>query len=377
MKKLIAFILAFYAAACLGDKVSSYLDRDKIQLGESLSLSYEVSGDLTDDFKQPEIEGVDFSGHSTSTSLSWINGNRSQTTTHTFSLTPRRAGQFRIPSIHLKIDGQVVRTNELTFVVKEASNQVQSSQSSVPDAFIVRNFSKKEAYVGEPIVSEIKIYHRQPVAKAESSDERASEFRYIDMKQQNGREVFSNHQFNVIVLRRTLVPFRSGEMKLPAYQVHLGLLMPAKRRRVGSLFDFFNDSHSQVVRRTLSTKPKDIQVKPLPKSGRPDSFRGIVGQFRSHVKLTQHKVTQGETTTLTVTIKGYGSLDSLGALHLDIGKGVKAIVNVGFWIWIAIGLLLTFAGLNGTVSLGFAVTLGIVAPIIIRYTLFYIIDSFK
>lgn len=62
---------------------------------------------------------------------------------------------------------------------------------------------------------------------------------------------------------------------------------------------------------------------------------------------------------------------------MNIGKGLKAIVNVGFWIWIAIGLLLTFAGLNGTVSLGFAVTLGIVAPVIIRYTLFYIIDSFK
>tara|TARA_B100001121_G_scaffold281037_1_gene273444 strand:- start:628 stop:816 length:189 start_codon:yes stop_codon:yes gene_type:complete len=62
---------------------------------------------------------------------------------------------------------------------------------------------------------------------------------------------------------------------------------------------------------------------------------------------------------------------------MNIGKGLKAIVNVGFWIWIAIGLLLTFAGLNGTVPLGFAVTLGIVAPVIIRYTLFYIIDSFK
>ena len=62
---------------------------------------------------------------------------------------------------------------------------------------------------------------------------------------------------------------------------------------------------------------------------------------------------------------------------MDIGNGLKAIVNVGFWIWIAIGLLLTFAGLNGKVSLGFAVTLGIVAPVIIRYTLFYVINSFK
>tara|TARA_X000000950_G_C13745126_1_gene590181 strand:+ start:718 stop:906 length:189 start_codon:yes stop_codon:yes gene_type:complete len=62
---------------------------------------------------------------------------------------------------------------------------------------------------------------------------------------------------------------------------------------------------------------------------------------------------------------------------MNLGKGLKAIVNVGFWIWIAIGLLLTFAGLNGTVHLGFAIILGIVMPVIIRFVMFYVIDSFK
>ena len=32
---------------------------------------------------------------------------------------------------------------------------------------------------------------------------------------------------------------------------------------------------------------------------------------------------------------------------MNIGRGLKAIVNVGFWIWIAIGALLIIGGING------------------------------
>ena len=31
---------------------------------------------------------------------------------------------------------------------------------------------------------------------------------------------------------------------------------------------------------------------------------------------------------------------------MNIGRGLKAIVNVGFWIWIAIGALLIIGGIN-------------------------------
>ena len=32
---------------------------------------------------------------------------------------------------------------------------------------------------------------------------------------------------------------------------------------------------------------------------------------------------------------------------MNIGNGLKAIVNVAFWIWIAIGALITIGGFNG------------------------------
>tara|TARA_B100000989_G_C19482268_1_gene445702 strand:+ start:1162 stop:1350 length:189 start_codon:yes stop_codon:yes gene_type:complete len=62
---------------------------------------------------------------------------------------------------------------------------------------------------------------------------------------------------------------------------------------------------------------------------------------------------------------------------MNIGNGLKAIVNVAFWIWIAIGALITIGGFNGSGLLWFGIIAGIIVPIIIRLIMFYIIDSFK
>lgn len=62
---------------------------------------------------------------------------------------------------------------------------------------------------------------------------------------------------------------------------------------------------------------------------------------------------------------------------MNIGKGLKAIVNVIFWVWITIGILITVGGFNGSDLLWFGIIAGIIVPIIIRLVIFYIIDSFK
>ena len=62
---------------------------------------------------------------------------------------------------------------------------------------------------------------------------------------------------------------------------------------------------------------------------------------------------------------------------MNIGNGLKAIVNVGFWIWIAIGSIIIIGSFNGSGLLWFGIIFGVVTPVLIRYVLFYIINSFK
>ena len=64
---------------------------------------------------------------------------------------------------------------------------------------------------------------------------------------------------------------------------------------------------------------------------------------------------------------------------MNIGKGLKAIVNVAFWIWIIIGVIVISGGfnLNSTGQIYVGIIFGVILPIIIRYVVFYIINSFK
>ena len=66
---------------------------------------------------------------------------------------------------------------------------------------------------------------------------------------------------------------------------------------------------------------------------------------------------------------------------MNIGNGFKAIVNVGFWVWIIIGVILIILGVTGgkwTFEHTFlAIIVGVGVPLILKYVLFYIINSFK
>ena len=59
---------------------------------------------------------------------------------------------------------------------------------------------------------------------------------------------------------------------------------------------------------------------------------------------------------------------------MDFGKGLKRIVNIPFWIWIVIGVIVL---LNNNVY-PFLPTffICIVLPVILRAILFYVIDGF-
>lgn len=64
---------------------------------------------------------------------------------------------------------------------------------------------------------------------------------------------------------------------------------------------------------------------------------------------------------------------------MNIGNGLKAIVNVAFWLWVIIGAIVIIGGLNRGSSgqILFGVVAGIILPIILRMVIFYIINSFK
>jgi hypothetical protein len=76
------------------------------------------------------------------------------------------------------------------------------------------------------------------------------------------------------------------------------------RRSRGMFDDFFSGSRYQYQRFSTQSKPLSLKVQPLPESGRPADFYGLVGQYTISAEASPVKVNVGDPITLTVRIGG-------------------------------------------------------------------------
>jgi hypothetical protein len=83
--------------------------------------------------------------------------------------------------------------------------------------------------------------------------------------------------------------------------------------------DFFNDLFGSVfgsvqqVKKTITSNRVVLNVKPLPEKGKPESFRGNVGQFTFKSKIDKTTLKANEALTITITIGGHGNLRHIEA----------------------------------------------------------------
>ncbi|MBN1809647.1 MAG: BatD family protein [Planctomycetes bacterium] len=111
-------------------------------------------------------------------------------------------------------------------------------------------------------------------------------------------------------LSRVYVPLAPGTCRLQAATAEAELLE-------NDMADLFSDPladrllgrRTGTVYSTAAGSPVVLNVKPLPETGRPESFSGAVGAFSLEAFLTPAEVNVGETVTLTVKIAGKGSID--------------------------------------------------------------------
>src|ERR1039457_5500263 len=91
------------AALCLGSvrldaaTFTASLDRDTIALGESATLSLMFEGGSPKDVPTPNVSGLQIVNAGNSQNFSILNGQMNSTVTVTYSITPRKTGEFVIP----------------------------------------------------------------------------------------------------------------------------------------------------------------------------------------------------------------------------------------------------------------------------------------
>ena len=100
-------------------KISIEVSSDTIGLNNTLEVAITVENAKVKRFNPPNFQGFRVEGPSTSTSMSIVNGDMTQSATYTFYLKPTEKGTMTIGSASVDTEGGVLKTDEHEIIVVE------------------------------------------------------------------------------------------------------------------------------------------------------------------------------------------------------------------------------------------------------------------
>ncbi len=323
-----------------------------------------------------EIKPPDFTGFSVvhgptlSTGMTSINGAVSQSRTVSFLLQPKSAGKLIIKGATATVDGKLMHSSPVEVrVSKNGSGAVpghvnplmpdpswpsdgpevqleellrpgESVAEKIKQNFFLKvQLSKPECYVGEPVIATYKLYSRLHGDSRVTKHPSLNGFSVYDMQDpgqdQTSVEKVNGKNFTVHIIRKSqLIPLQAGNMPLDPVELDNNLYFirttTAKGKDgdpLGGLLDRFlnrTSGTSITEHNTLASKPIDLVVKPLPETGKPADFSGAVGHFSLVASLDNNQLDTGESSILTVTVKGDGNLPLVNAPLIEWPEGITS-----------------------------------------------------
>ena len=117
---LAGIALCLSAAPLQAVTFTASLDRDTIAVGETATLSLTFEGSQPGGTPQiSNIPGLQITYVGPSSQFSFVNGQTSSTVTYHFSITSSRPGNYTIPAMAARVDGQTLNSQPLKLTVTQ------------------------------------------------------------------------------------------------------------------------------------------------------------------------------------------------------------------------------------------------------------------
>ncbi len=303
----------------------------KIFTGEQFSLSIQVKSATSHNMELPDLP--DFEGvrvlsptPSRSTSVSIINGRTTRTTTYTYSFIALDPGDYSIPAINIRVDGEVMRTNPIDIEVVQRGTISDQNVSQLPDIFLQVELDDESPVAGQQIIASIVLYFKENVEITSYQPAfgwRTDSFWKEEIEnasQPRAESTIKNgvRYRMVTLLRYALFPSRSGELTLSEYEMNAGIRSQARRN--DPFGSFFGGAGTNQRRVTLSSDPVTVQVQPLPQ--REESI-GInaVGDYNITRTVDKNRIQSGETIEVVTNVRGEGNIPLIQRPEYNFPEG--------------------------------------------------------
>ncbi len=336
MKKYLFAILVLLSLGLQGQKTSFTATGPKaVELGETFQITYSVNAQ-GNKFAGPTFSDFDYLGGpytSSSSSMQIINGNMTQSVkqSYTYQLRANKKGTFKIPTASIMVNGNQLKSNTLTIQVVEGTNPPptsaapsQKSESTTVESgegliFGRTLSSKKQAYIGEPILVTQKIYSEKQITNAQNFKEPTytgfwkEQIDIGELKLE--RESLGNKVYFTVTLQKMILfPQKAGKLEIGSFDLDAQISV-TKTRKPRDQWELWMYGNQVVANENVPVKvnsPKVIiDVKPLPETGKPANFGGLVGKFSMSAKTDRSKVEMNDAITLSVSVSGSGNIDLL------------------------------------------------------------------
>ena len=335
-------------------KFDASVSKSKLGLNERLRVDF-VMNQNGDNFSPPNFENFQvIGGPNQSIKTSYVNGERSFSKTYSYFLKPLKKGNLKITQASIEIEGEIYKSLPLEVFITDSVNQPSDSVTQYyndDDIELRALVSKGSPYLNEPITVIYKLYYKAPI---NISDARENETpNYKDFWSQTikipqlkvQREIYRGQDYNVVEWRKVvLYPQKSGELEISPLSLNLVLDVPTDKR------DFFGNVIYDRTSQFISTGMRKINVKDLPRAGKPDSFTGAVGQFDFDVILNKSSLRATESFTAELKVNGNGNLKLFDLPNILVPNSMELfdpereeLINTNL------------SGMNGSVSKSFTI----------------------
>lgn len=327
-KNLLLLVVLFQSVLVLAQTFSATTNKNKVGLNEQFSLTFSLN-DSGDRFVAPNLTNFTvLAGPSSSSSTSMINGRVKKETSYNYRLRAKKKGVFTIYPGKIRVNGKELKSNSLSIQVLKSSPK--SSSNNSPEAiaksnvFIELQLSNSNPYVGEQITAVYKLYFSQEVRSPELLENPTytgfwHEEYDLGKNYPISEEYRKGKKFQVATLKKlVLIPQRSGKLPIVGMDLEVPVAIPTNQR------DFFGRRTSRMINIICSTGDKNLQVKALPKQGKPSNFSGAVGTFQFTTKLDRDSIQTNESANLSLRISGSGNLRMIDLPEFEIPNDIEA-----------------------------------------------------
>ncbi|CAG35369.1 hypothetical membrane protein (BatD) [Desulfotalea psychrophila LSv54] len=316
------FILLLFSQVCFAQNptIEMSISPREFNLQEQAVLTIRIEGQQSINLSLPEVAGLTLQNRGTSTSVNFINGAFSASSSTSYTVKASQEGSYTIPPIRIEISGKEYSTRPLQFRVHPAQRQIEKGATESGEIAFFKIESPGRHYVGESVPLSIDVFFNGDYrSKIDYTPQLIGEgllMPPIKEKPEQSQVNLNGKNYTRVHWQTNITGIRAGTYPI-RFKMGLSVYSQQRQSPLANNFKdpFFNSFFNNNRRVPLEISSDEIALSliELPLKGRPEKFSGAVGIFKVEVRADAAIADIGQPVTLSATISGRGNFDGVMA----------------------------------------------------------------